>query len=410
MSWTVIRKLSNPVLLLTLALLLRPYVVTLNSAYIDLVQYLPYILFTVVFTLCIYYNRSRLFVVTLSLSLIYYCIQTKLQTSLSLQETLLIYSLISFLQPLVLFNLIFLPERGLLNRHGLLYFSCIVLVVLFSAYMINYHANYLTQIATDWVPVKPVSGIVLSLPAIACYLMVFATGLYRFIKFSDDFALMIVTVSVFSLVTLALFDLMNISAVVFTAVSLSLIIGMMGTSYDMAFRDELTGLLGRRALNERLKGLARQYVIAMMDIDHFKKFNDTHGHDIGDEVLKMVAQQIARVEGGGTAYRYGGEEFCVVFAGKDKEYARSFLEDTRLRVQNYQMKIRDSAHRPSSKQIAEKRRGRRAKSRDDISVSVTISIGFAESDGINNNPETVLKRADTALYKAKKKGRNCLAS
>jgi diguanylate cyclase (GGDEF)-like protein len=91
---------------------------------------------------------------------------------------------------------------------------------------------------------------------------------------------------------------------------------MMGTSYDMAYRDELTGLLGRRALNDRLKGLARQYVIAKMDVDHFKKYNDTHGHDIGDEVLKMVARQIGAVGGGGTAYRYGGEEFCVVFAVK----------------------------------------------------------------------------------------------
>jgi diguanylate cyclase (GGDEF)-like protein len=95
----------------------------------------------------------------------------------------------------------------------------------------------------------------------------------------------------------------------------------------------------------------------MMDIDHFKKFNDTHSHDIGDEVLKMVAQQIARVEGGGAAYRYGGEEFCVVFAGKDNEYAREFLEDVRLCVQNYQMKERNTAQRPSSKQAGEQRRG-----------------------------------------------------
>ena len=58
----------------------------------------------------------------------------------------------------------------------------------------------------------------------------------------------------------------------------------------MAFRDELTGLPGRRALNERLQRLPRQYVLAMTDVDHFKKFNDTHGHDVGDEVLKLVAQ------------------------------------------------------------------------------------------------------------------------
>ena len=53
--------------------------------------------------------------------------------------------------------------------------------------------------------------------------------------------------------------------------------------------------------------------MAMIDVDHFKKFNDTHGHDIGDQVLKLVAARLAQVEGGGIAYRYGGEEFAVLF-------------------------------------------------------------------------------------------------
>jgi hypothetical protein len=58
-------------------------------------------------------------------------------------------------------------------------------------------------------------------------------------------------------------------------------------AYQMAFRDELTGLPGRRALNERLQRLGRHYVLAMTDVDHFKKFNDTHGHDVGDQVLRL---------------------------------------------------------------------------------------------------------------------------
>jgi hypothetical protein len=243
MSWSVTRKLSNPVLLLTLALLLRLYVVTLNNAYINLILYLPYVLFAVVFALCIYYNRFRLFVATFLVALVYYCIQTRLQTSLSEQDTMLIYSLISLFQPLVLLILIFLPKRGLLNRHGLLYFSLIVLLLLFSIDLTNYHADKLILLISDWAPVKFVSGIVLSVPSIVCYFLVFAGGLYRFLNFGDDFALMMVTVSLFSLVTLGLFDLINISAVVFTAVSISLIIGLMGTSYDMAFRDELRAYL-----------------------------------------------------------------------------------------------------------------------------------------------------------------------
>ena len=70
-------------------------------------------------------------------------------------------------------------------------------------------------------------------------------------------------------------------------------------SHAMAYRDELTGLPSRRALNQLLLSLGRRYTIAMLDIDHFKQFNDTHGHDTGDEVLRMVASQIARVGSGG---------------------------------------------------------------------------------------------------------------
>ena len=65
--------------------------------------------------------------------------------------------------------------------------------------------------------------------------------------------------------------------------------GVAHEAYQMAFRDELTGLPGRRALNERMQRLGRNYVLAMSDVDHFKRFNDTHGHDVGDQVLRLVA-------------------------------------------------------------------------------------------------------------------------
>jgi hypothetical protein len=68
-------------------------------------------------------------------------------------------------------------------------------------------------------------------------------------------------------------------------------------AYQMAFRDELTGLPGRRALNERMQRLGRNYVLAMSDVDHFKKFNDTHGHDVGDQVLRLVASKLSKIRG-----------------------------------------------------------------------------------------------------------------
>ena len=85
------------------------------------------------------------------------------------------------------------------------------------------------------------------------------------------------------------------------------------SAYELAYRYQLTGLKGRRAMDEHLQALGRHYAIAMIDIVHFKRFNDTHGHEIGDEVLKMVALEIDQVGGGGSAYRYGGgEEFSVL--------------------------------------------------------------------------------------------------
>src|SRR3989454_11204590 len=90
--------------------------------------------------------------------------------------------------------------------------------------------------------------------------------------------------------------------------ALILIVAVAEASYHMAYQDSLTGLPARRALNEALLRLGGQYTVAMLDVDHFKRINDHHGHDAGDQVLNMIAANVAEVGGGGKAYRYGGEE------------------------------------------------------------------------------------------------------
>ena len=175
-------------------------------------------------------------------------------------------------------------------------------------------------------------------------------------------------------------------------------------AYQMAFRDELTGLPGRRALNERMQRLGRNYVIAMTDVDHFKKFNDTHGHDVGDQVLRLVASRLSKVTGGGRAYRYGGEEFALVFAGKTAEECLPHLEAVREMIANYAIQLRDQNSRPQDDSTGRQRRGGGA----NTTVSVTISIGVAERQVEHRNPDEVLKSADQALYSAKGAGRNCV--
>ena len=402
-------KLIPPLLLLLAGLLLRQQASGLHAAYLQLLQLAPYGMLGIVCALGVYYNRARLFIATATLVLVYYLIQVHLQTSLARPQTLLLFSLLSVLHPLGLLVLLLMPERGLRNRYGMLQVSAMLVTVLLASALLYFSPGVLHTWVLAYLPLKVLSGLVLSLPASACYLLVMLLAWYRMIRINDESAFMLLLIALFTFITLAKFELANVSAVLFIAVSLALFIGLLGSSWDMAYRDELTALLGRRALNDRLKGLGRQYVIAMMDIDHFKKFNDTHGHDTGDEVLKMVARHIGAVRGGATAYRYGGEEFCVIFPGQDMDYCQAFLEELRLTVQSYRMTLRDSVHRPKSSAAGEERRGRRAKRRKETTVSVTISIGMAEVDDRHVRPEEVLKAADKALYRAKKKGRNCLS-
>lgn len=173
-------------------------------------------------------------------------------------------------------------------------------------------------------------------------------------------------------------------------------------SHRLAFRDELTGLPGRRALEEQMRALGPRYTIAMIDVDHFKKFNDTHGHDIGDQVLKLVAARLAEVGGGGVAFRYGGEEFSVLFAGKTLKEALPFLENTRGAVERYRMAVR-SGERPRQQEAGIRRRG---DSVPTTLLSVTVSMGAAAPEVERQPPAQVLKAADEALYRAKKGGRN----
>ena len=188
----------------------------------------------------------------------------------------------------------------------------------------------------------------------------------------------------------------------FSAAGAILLVSLLQESHRLAFNDELTGLPGRRALEERMRALGPVFVMAMVDVDHFKKFNDTHGHNIGDQVLKLVAARLAEVGGDGTAYRYGGEEFCVLFPGKNLDHALPHLEKLRQRVESYAMAVR-SSERP--RDVAEGKKHRGGQPTQQM-LSVTVSMGVAERGADHETPALVLKAADEALYRAKQAGRN----
>lgn len=187
------------------------------------------------------------------------------------------------------------------------------------------------------------------------------------------------------------------------ASALSVLLALVQHSYRLAYLDELTELPGRRALQEELSRLRGTYAIAMLDVDHFKSFNDRYGHDVGDQVLRLVASRMRRASGGARAFRYGGEEFTMVFPGRTLDEAWEPLEDLRQMIEGTPMVLR-GADRPKKKpRNLKPRRGSGQK------VSVTISIGVAQRNDKLPTPERVVKAADKALYKAKRNGRNQVA-
>jgi len=185
------------------------------------------------------------------------------------------------------------------------------------------------------------------------------------------------------------------------AAGLILVLGVLEHGYDIAYLDELTGLPGRRAFNEVLQHLRRHYAIAMCDVDHFKKFNDTCGHDAGDQVLKMVASRLSRVRGGGRVFRFGGEEFAIVFRGRSAAEVQPLAESLREAIANTEFTLRGP-------QRDLEKTGQKPKSAPKHSVSITISIGVADHSGRRPTPDMVVEAADAALYRAKEAGRNCV--
>ena len=196
----------------------------------------------------------------------------------------------------------------------------------------------------------------------------------------------------------------SLASIAFAGAGLVLAVSLVEASYVIAYGDELTGLPGRRALTETLGRLDGIYTIAMVDIDHFKKFNDTYGHDVGDQLLRMIGARLGEVGGGGRAFRYGGEEFAIIFDGATVDEAVPHLEALRKRIETTGFALR-GPDRPRRRPDAP-----RVTTRPVQRVSVSVSIGAAATNGGEDRPEDVLDAADAALYRAKDAGRNRLCT
>ncbi len=163
--------------------------------------------------------------------------------------------------------------------------------------------------------------------------------------------------------------------------------------HNQSIRDPLTGLYNRRYLEEslnrefhRANRTGRNVSMVMLDLDHFKRFNDTYGHQVGDILLREVAGVIkSRVRAGDLACRYGGEEFSLILAEVDTEGAYKCVESIREAIKHL------SLHH-----------------RGQILSVITVSAGIATYPAHGDNSEDLIHAADEALYRAKKAGRDCV--
>jgi diguanylate cyclase (GGDEF)-like protein len=210
----------------------------------------------------------------------------------------------------------------------------------------------------------------------------------------------------------------RIGSAYFATAGLVVLSSIIENSYLLAYHDELTALPSRRAFNDAILRLEAPYAIAVVDIDHFKKFNDNFGHDTGDQVLRMVGSRLAQVTGNGQAYRVGGEEFCILFRDKSMKEALPHLEAVRAAIQDSVFRLRGLPERrtmsrgtdrrsPRSRRVGSSQLLRRALAEPSAQeFSVTVSVGVAEPSPSTKEVEGVVQAADKALYRAKRAGRN----
>ncbi|UCF64861.1 MAG: GGDEF domain-containing protein [bacterium] len=372
-----------------------PLIPTLNTFY-------PYAVLIIGTFLGWRFSRSRLIFVLMILAFsdrIYHGLSFSQDDSLLIDQT--VYNVLTFLIPLNIAIIAFIRERGIFTLRGLGRLGLLLVQPFFVYTMIKYRQLSLFKFLSFDIISNPfLDSIAMPQPSLIIYLMAIVFTIINFIKKQDiiEGGFFWVLLSTF----LALFpgEAASVSTFHFATAGFILIMSVMEYSHNVAFRDELTGLAARRSLNEYFLKLPSRYSMAMVDIDYFKKFNDNHGHDVGDQVLRMVASKLSKVEGGGKAFRYGGEEFVVIFPGKSVNETRLFVEKLRKLVESTPFFIRSPKrprHKPDDLDNAPRSR---------TGVKITISIGVAERDENHDEPYEVLKAADQALLRAKKAGRN----
>jgi len=346
----------------------------------SLVPYIFYAISALILWVSWHFNRNRFIFIIIPLILMQVGFKY-----FGVDKATSLYIFTSIVFPLHLLIFLVLKERGLFSIWGImkiLFFFFEIAIVLYFIYFPHATIKEFIDIkifASSMYPLKDISVVIgITVVFVLAMLVMFN----RYLVYNSSF--LIIAVSFYAgLYFLKTPHANEISLLVISVVIFALLIR---ESYRLAFYDELTELPGRRALVEDMAKLGMKYSFAMVDIDFFKKFNDTYGHDTGDDVLKMVATKLSEVTGGGKAYRYGGEEFVILFPSVERDQAYVHTDLVREIVSKSAFVVRN---KKGSKKIF-----------------VNISAGLVQNSSKDKDPFATMKRADNALYKAKKAGRN----
>ncbi len=377
----------------------------LTSFYAPL-PYLPYLLIFAGAFLAWGYNNGREFHLLIVIGLGYWAIRQYIWTpNLAIESQSMLFAVACVFIPLNYLLQNILIERGVWRWQMLKRLSISLVQITCVILLLKYPDAEVSQILRTVLWQNPWPGLVTvtqpGLIVIALSVIIIVIQLFKkttVLRSSDLMSLLALAMALNSV------SQPSVAMIFFSIAAASLLMGVILNSYNLAYLDELTNLPSRRALKQDLMGLGKRYCVAMLDLDHFKKLNDKYGHAVGDQALRMVAACLKKISGGGKVYRYGGEEFTLVFRNKETHEVLEHVDRLRKLIEKNAFHIR-SKRRPRKKPEQPQQIKKRGKV---YKINVTVSIGVAQRSEHHNSPQDVIKSADKALYTAKRAGRNCI--
>ncbi|UTW45855.1 GGDEF domain-containing protein [bacterium SCSIO 12696] len=391
----------TPLLCLAAALVVLPQAATVDR---EQLAPLPYVICALATLIALLAQQARELAAAVLALLSYWIIRNYLQLSLNTEPAGQVFSVLSLWLPVAIIALLLLPDTSLRHPSGITAIlaaplTTLLITGLFALNPLWFSEQSNALLATSFHGLR--------LPTLSAFLFIsaFLVAMARLLWRNNYADSSLLGCALLAGATLGWFQLANISAVMFSAIGTLLLINQVSSFLHIGYRDELTQIANRRALHKAARELRSNYSLAMVDIDHFKKINDKHGHDLGDQVLKVVAGKLREVGSGGKAFRYGGEEFCLLFNGKNAEQIEAELEKLRQAIAEYDMVMRDRSNRPRRQKSGIKKRGA---TRRKSNIRITVSMGLADNTVDDGAFERVMKAADNALYGAKRSGRNRL--